>query len=123
MTGSDEDLCRFAGCFEANGDPKDPRVLRWQYQENPVQRVYVDLALDTSPSSQGSSQEDKVAAIYATFPVEMQIGAHRVVGVQSLDTLTDSAYRGRGLFTTLAASVYERCRESGVALVYGFPNA
>jgi GNAT superfamily N-acetyltransferase len=115
MTASDVDLARFASCFEANGDPKDPRVLRWQYAENPVGRVYTDLAVDPA-------HEDRVGAIYATFPVEMQIGSHRVVGVQSLDTLTDGNYRGQGLFTRLAASVYDRCQEDGVALVYGFPN-
>lgn len=124
MAGDEHDLLRFADCFEANGDHKDLRQLRWQYLANPVgtagrsptssTNLFVDLAVDPGA--------DKIGAIYATFPVEMQIGAHRVTAVQSLDTLTDSGYRGRGLFTGLAEHVYQRCREEGVALVYGFPN-
>lgn len=112
--GADEgDLRRFADCFDANGDPKELRVLRWQYLANPVGKLYVDLA----------TAGERIAGVYATFPVEMMIGGHRVVGVQSLDTLTDGEHRGKGLFTKLAAQVYDRCKASGVALVYGFPNA
>lgn len=112
MSGDEMDLRRFAGCFEANGDPKDLRVLRWQYLANPVKDVFVDFA----------ATPDAIGGVYATFPVEMQIGEHRVVGVQSLDTLTDANFRGKGLFTKLAAGVYDRCQRKGVALVYGFPN-
>jgi GNAT superfamily N-acetyltransferase len=115
MAAEEGDLRRFASCFESNGDPKDLKVLRWQYLGNPVGQVYVDFATDESESA-------PLGGIYATFPVEMQLGDHRVVGVQSLDTLTDANHRGKGLFTKLAAAVYERCRQSGVALVYGFPN-
>ncbi|MEZ4238041.1 MAG: GNAT family N-acetyltransferase [Myxococcota bacterium] len=131
----EEDLEQFAACFRDNGDPKDLRHLRWQYADNPVVRgaiaaaeagradgitraggVFTDFAVATNGV-------ERLGAIYATFPVEMQVGPHRVVGVQSLDTLTDQHHRGQGLFTKLASAVYQRCRQSGVALVYGFPNA
>lgn len=122
MTDSDEDLARFATCFEVNGDPKDTSILRWQYQRPPAlpdrerpRDLYVDLATDPD-------RADKIAAIYATFPVEAQLGQHKALAVQSLDTLTDADYRGRGLFTEIAARVYARCQEDGAAFVYGFPN-
>lgn len=114
MVADDADLERFAACFASNGDVKDPRLLAWQYRDNPVGQVYVDLAIERDTGH--------VGAVYATFPVEMQVAGHRVIGVQSLDTLTGERHRGKGLFTQLAAAVYDRCRESGVGLVYGFPN-
>jgi GNAT superfamily N-acetyltransferase len=113
------DLARLAACFAANGDPKDLGVLDWQYRDNPVTAggggSFVDLALERGT--------DRVGAVYATFPVTFQLGGQRTVGVQSLDTLTDADHRGKGLFTRMAAGVYDRCAEHGVALVYGFPNA
>jgi GNAT superfamily N-acetyltransferase len=44
------------------------------------------------------------------------------MAAQSLDTLTTAEYRGRGVFTTLAAAVYARAAAEGMRLVYGFPN-
>jgi GNAT superfamily N-acetyltransferase len=114
MRADEEDLARFKACFDRNGSLRELSRLRWQYLENPVGRLFVDFAVDP--------ERDRVGAIYATFPVTVQIGGVRSVGVQSLDTLTDADYRGRGLFKRLARSVYERCRADGVAFVYGFPN-
>jgi hypothetical protein len=116
----DDDLRRLADAFAANGAPRDPRVLRWWYLANPViaddpGALYVDVA-----SEEGSG---KIAGVYATFPVELQIARHRTVALQSVDTLTDAAYRHQGLFPQLAGSLYDRSRLKGVALVHGFPNA
>jgi GNAT superfamily N-acetyltransferase len=113
LTAGDDDLTRFAACFEANGDPKDVRHLRWQYREPPVGRTYVDAAEDAS---------GRLGGIYAVFPTRFRLGDRVVTGVQSLDTLTDEHHRGKGLFTKLAKRVYDRCTTDDVALVYGFPN-
>jgi hypothetical protein len=52
----------------------------------------------------------------------MKVGQVLVTGAQSLDTLTDARYRGRGLFVSLATSLYARLATTDVGLVYGFPN-
>ncbi len=113
MTASDEDLAAFAECFARNGNPKDLRHLRWQFRDAPVRRTYIDVAQEP---------EGRIGAIYAVFPVRVEVGGRQMIGVQSLDTLTDEAHRGKGLFTKLAARTYGRCEEDGVAFVYGFPN-
>jgi GNAT superfamily N-acetyltransferase len=113
MTPDDADLERFSACFEANGSPRDDRQLRWQYREPPVGRLYAEFAEEPG---------GKVGGIYAVFPARFRVRGKVYVGVQSLNTLTDEAHRGKGLFTKLAKRVYDRCQAEDVALVYGFPN-
>ena len=52
----------------------------------------------------------------------MRINGVRKLGIQSLDTLTDEAYRGKGLFIRLAKALYNRCSSNNIFLIYGFPN-
>jgi GNAT superfamily N-acetyltransferase len=114
MMPSAEDLELFLKCFNDNGLPRSIELLRWQYLEPPAGPLFVDVAV--VPSG------DAFAAIYAVFPVAMRAGGKRALGVQSLNTLTDEAFRGKGLFSRMAKSLYARCAEQNVALVYGFPN-
>lgn len=116
MAPSDDDLARLKASFDANGSPKELAHLRWQYLDCPVKKVLVDFA---EPEE---ADDARLAAVYATFPVTFDVGSERIVGSQSLDTLTDEAFRGQGLFKRMARSVYERSRADGVGLVYGFPN-
>ena len=90
-------------------------LLRWQYFDPPAGKLFVDFAV--TPGS-----DARLAAIYAVFPVAMRVEGKRALGVQSLNTLTDSEFRGKGLFVRLASSLYERSARDGVAVVYGFPN-
>lgn len=119
MEPTEDDLGRFADCFARNEDTKDPRLLKWQFLANPVThadptQLFTDFAVEPDTGHLG--------AIYATSPVELKIGPHRTVAVQSLDTLTDKNHRRKGLFNKMSAAVYARCKEAGVSLVYGFPN-
>lgn len=104
----------FKDCFDKNGSLKTKDKISWQFLNNPVNKQFVDIAID--------SENEKVAAIYAIFPVQFQIGGKDYIGSQSLDTITDVDYRGKGLFINLAKDVYEKASEDNVKLVYGFPN-
>lgn len=115
MGRTEADLLLFQECFIANESPRTIELLRWQYFEPPVGRLYVDFAV-------ASGNRPYLAAIYAVFPVAMRAEGKRVLGTQSLDTLTHKAFRGKGLFQKMASAMYERCARDGVALVYGFPN-
>ena len=116
MHPGEPDLSAFEACFARNGSPRDPAAFRWQYTRAPAGAPVVDFSVDRA------AEEERVAGIYAVFPVRAKVGGRTVVGAQSLDTLTDAAFRGRGIFTTLARSVYARCAAGGVGFVYGFPN-
>lgn len=115
MERSEADLVLFQRAFEANETPRPMELLRWQYLDPPAGHLYVDFAVV-------EGEQPHLAAIYAVFPVAMKVDGRRTLGVQSLDTLTDAAYRGKGLFVRMAKANYERCAREGVEIVYGFPN-
>ena len=113
MEANESDLIAFKDCFERNGTPRRLDVLRWQYIENPTQELSVNLAVSG----------EKIAAIYAVQPAFVRVRGTRMLAVQSVDTLVDGDFRGRGLFPRLADAVYQRVGERDGAFVYGFPNA
>ncbi|NQU33083.1 MAG: GNAT family N-acetyltransferase, partial [Bacteroidetes bacterium] len=111
---SEETIDIYKTCFDRNGSPKNEENIKWQFLSRPNYKKYVDIAFDEAAS--------KTAAIYAVSPVPFKIGENKVIGTQSLDTITDVDYRGKGWFIKLANSVYQKAANDGVALVYGFPN-
>ena len=112
MTADEADLTAFKSCFERNGTERRVDALRWQYLENPTDELLVSLAMS----------DDTLAAIYAVQPARVRLEGSRRLAAQSVDTLVDSEFRGRGLFTTMADAGYRRTRDAGGAFVYGFPN-
>jgi len=113
MEAAEVDLAAFRDCFERNGTPRRLDALRWQYLENPTEELFVDLAVS----------DERIGAIYAVQPARVRVRGSRMLAAQSVDTLVDADFRGRGLFTKMAESVYQRVRERNGAFVYGFPNA
>ena len=112
MTPADSELHAFAACFELNGTPRSLEALRWQYLDNPTKELFVDLAVAA----------ERIGAIYAVQPAIVRLRGAKMLAAQSVDTLVDADFRGQGLFTKMASSVYRRVREGGGAFVYGFPN-
>jgi hypothetical protein len=115
MERTEADLALFKATFERNGSPRTIEHLRWQYLANPTGKIFVDLAIPDDDAA-------RAAAIYSVMPVKLRLSGDVVLGVQSLDTLTDAEFRGKGLFVKMAQSVFARCEKDGVACVYGFPN-
>jgi hypothetical protein len=116
LEGTLADLELLHACFAKNNDrPRSKLSLSWLYHEHTVpDRTFVHVA--ETPSG------DRLAAVYATLPSWVSVRGERRLGLQSLDTLTDADYRGRGLFISLARSAYARAAEAGATFVYGFPN-
>ena len=61
-------------------------------------------------------------AFYAVIPCFLKVDDEIVLAAQSADTMTHTAYRSKGLFIELALLTYQLCRDSGIQLVFGFPN-
>lgn len=112
MEHTEADLVAFKECFERNGTPRRLDALRWQYLENPTGELFVDLAVS----------DHRIVSIYAVQPAFVRVRGARKVAAQSVDTLVDADFRGRGLFTKMAEAVYQRVRKGEGAFVYGFPN-
>ncbi len=105
----------YQSCFAAHGSPRTAARITWQFLQPSLHLGEVAILHDTTT--------DQAAAIYAAARAPMQVAGQAVGGAQSLDTLTDAAYRGRGLFVQLAHHVYAALAQQGTAVVYGFPNA
>ena len=114
MDASEDGLLRLKALFDDNDSPKDLGALRWRYLQNPVDLVCVDFAID--------DESGTTAGAYCVSACRFKVGDDERLVVQSLDTLTDARFRGRGLFKGLAATTYGRCADAGVRAVYGFPN-
>ncbi len=111
-----KDLQLFKSLFDNNDSPKNLDNLKWQYKETEIKDIVVDFAIDEV------NNVEKIAAVYAVFPLAFFVDGKNTLAVQSLDTMTDKAYQGRGLFKNLAQSVYNRAYANGYKFVFGFPN-
>ena len=89
-------------------------VWRWRFLDNPADpgRTFIHLMWD-GPLLIGH---------YAVSPVRMRLAGREGLAALSMTTMTHPAYGGRGVFTTLAGSVYEALSAAGYRLVWGFPN-
>lgn len=95
--------------------PKVQRDLadwRWEYKANPFASPIICLA----------RFQGRIVAQEALFFVPMKTPVGSVLGAQSVDTMTESAFRGRGIFKQLALLSLEEGKRRGVPLYYGFPN-
>ncbi len=95
--------------------PKIQRDLsdwKWEYEANPFDSPIICLA----------RFQDRIVAQEALFFVPVKTPGGSVIGAQSVDTMTEPAFRGRGIFKRLAMLSLEEGKRKGVPLYYGFPN-
>lgn len=86
--------------------------LKWQYLSNPFGKV---VGYDAFHNNQ-------LVAHYVTIPVAYTYQNKIIKGLLSLNTATDSAFQGKGLFTQLAIKTYELGKELGYDFVIGVAN-
>jgi Acetyltransferase (GNAT) domain len=107
-------LLLYEQIFANNNDPKIKKRLEWMHEDNPLKKKYFSIYLDEAAN--------RPAALYAVFPVLFKQFDKKINAVQSIDTITDENYRGKGLFKKLALDCYKNASEDAVQFVYGFPN-
>lgn len=111
-----QDLEYYKDIFRINGIERNPHVLRWMHLENPLKDNLICYAFP-------ETKDNEVAALYTVFPVIFRINNRTIKGCQSIDTITDSRHRGKGLFTECAKQCYDLAEKKGYGMVYGFPNS
>lgn len=87
-------------------------IWKWAYLQNVNGNPIVSLYFDGG----------KLVAHYAVIPVTLEKLGCRIRACLSMTTMVDPDYQLRGLFGSQAEEVYEKAAESGIELVYGFPN-
>ncbi|WP_249755671.1 GNAT family N-acetyltransferase [Microvenator marinus] len=112
LSRSDGTITRLQGLFSKNGWERSREELEWQFLNNPLSETWINAA----------ESSDSLAAIYAALPNRFQLFEQESVCLQSLDTLTDEAFRGQGLFVKLASSLFGEAKSQELGFIYGFPN-
>jgi hypothetical protein len=86
---------------------------KWRFLDNPAGKTCIKLMW----------QDDQLVGHYAVSPVSFKSGDDCFLSALSMSTMTHPDYGGRGIFTSLASSLYDYLhRDRGVELVWGFPN-
>lgn len=94
-------------------DPRYPDLFAWKHDRNPFGPSDVWVATDGG----------RVVAVRVFLKWEFVRGGGVVRAVRAVDTATDVAYQGRGLFTALTLRALEKARADGIAFVFSTPNA
>lgn len=84
----------------------------WRYRDNPFGEGIIRLLFD--------GQE--LIGHYAVIPMQVEFDNRTVKAAFSMTTMTHPEYRGKGIFVSLAEETYRACGDSGIELVFGFPN-
>jgi hypothetical protein len=84
----------------------------WEFLQNPVRPLSIMLAW----------YGEKLVGHYAVNPARAWFKGKELLVALSLDTMTDSDYSNKGIFSTTAKCTYDKLVASGVSFVFGFPN-
>jgi acyl dehydratase len=94
------------------GQAFEESIWHWAYIENPNGDPIVSLYFDG----------EKLVGHYAVIPVSLVFNGIEIKAGLSMTTMVDSSYRKHGIFITQADETYQKAKELGYKLVYGFPN-
>lgn len=93
--------------------PMPEGFWNWRYRNNPfTEKLFIRLMYDG----------ENLAGHYAVSPIKMKVNDNVFMAALSMTTITHPDYSGRGVFKTLAESVYDEMKASGLKMVMGFPN-
>lgn len=94
------------------GRNMDHAWWQWRFRDNLAGPSVIQLAWD----------DPILAGHYAVVQTTLSVDGIEVSSGLDVTTMTHPDYRGKGLFRTLARAAFERSAESGMAIVWGFPN-
>jgi hypothetical protein len=100
--------------YEAVSGYFDKEYWNWLFKDNPSGPGHIWLA-------QVINTNDLVGQ-YAVIPTDLIIQGKKILGSQSLGTMTHPSYQKQGIFINLAQKLFEDSVGKGIDLIYGFPN-
>ncbi len=92
--------------------PKSEAYFIWKHEKNPFGKSKILLA----------REDGKIVGLRAFMHWRWESGAESIPAVRAVDTATDPAYQGKGIFKKLTLQAVEECKEEGVGLVFNSPN-
>ena len=106
-------LALLARCLSWEEDEHSATYFHWKHFENPFGQSPMWLAFEG----------DTLVGVRAWLRWRLTDGSRDMAAVRAVDTTTDPAHQGRGIFRTLTLTSLEELRESGIAMVFNTPNA
>jgi hypothetical protein len=85
---------------------------KWKFLDNPTNSICIFVAEDSR----------YIVGQYAILPTQMNLQGEKIMGAQSLDTMTHSAYRKQGMFVSLAEQCFTQATSQNIGVLYGSPN-
>ena len=90
-------------------------LYKWKYEDNPGGEALKWLAVD-------SGKDNKIAGVVIMMPWRFKIGSYIYNGTQIVDALTDTQYRGQGIYTAIDKQSVMELGEMGHPFSFAFPN-
>ncbi len=97
---------------EVFGHARDDAATNWCLFENPAGPAIALIA----------ELDGRVIAHRTLWPIPVRLHGESVRAAQSIDLMVHTAFRGTGLFRTIALESFRAARRHGIELLYGFPN-
>jgi GNAT superfamily N-acetyltransferase len=92
--------------------PKSEILWNWKHEQNPFGPSYLLLA----------EEDDKLVGIRAFMRWEWRWRGQIYQAIRAVDTATDPAYQGRGIFKKLTLEQVAICKNEGISFVFNTPN-
>lgn len=92
--------------------PKSETFFNWKHVQNPFGPSKILLA----------REEGVIIGLRAFMQWEWVSGDKRIKAVRAVDTATDPAHQGKGIFKKLTLQAVDECKAEGVSLVFNTPN-
>ncbi len=92
--------------------PKSEAYFVWKHEKNPFGKSKILLA----------KENGKIIGLRAFMHWRWVSSTEIIPAVRAVDTATDPAYQGKGIFKKLTLQAVEECKQEGVGLVFNSPN-
>ena len=93
--------------------PKSEILWNWKHEQNPFGPSYLLLA----------EEDDKLVGVRAFMRWEWRWRGQIYKAIRAVDTATDPAYQGRGIFKKLTLEQIGICKNEGISFVFNTPNS
>jgi GNAT superfamily N-acetyltransferase len=92
--------------------PKSVDYFVWKHHKNPFGESQVILA----------REEGKIIGVRAFMKWNWDCAGNTITTVRAVDTATDPAHQGKGIFKKLTMQAVRDCTEEGIPFVFNSPN-
>ena len=92
--------------------PKSEAYFIWKHEKNPFGRSKILLA----------KEGGKIVGLRAFMKWQWETQSTSITAVRAVDTATDPAFQGKGIFKKLTLQAVEECKSENAGFVFNTPN-